>query len=277
MGRLLIVGRESFLARATAAALPESSEVSRPSAVQIVGHDQLDDPDLLDGVDRAIVFARHPAIMEDGYDLQRDDPDLRLARRIGTRPIRQLMCSTRKVYLPAAGRLAEDAALGPRDAYGRNKQAIERALASLLGERLTILRIANVFGFEHIPGRTTFMARLLSTLAQESLVRLDVSPFVARDFLPVEDFARMLAKLLHDPPGGVLNIGSGIATPLGRLALDVIAGYGRGDLLVTSPVARDGFVLDVGRLTSACGAPCSVADIHAAALRLGRRLRGATG
>ena len=34
------------------------------------------------------------------------------------------------------------------------------------------------------------------------------------------------------PPGGILNIGSGIGLPTGRLALWIIEGYGRGELVI---------------------------------------------
>ncbi len=46
-----------------------------------------------------------------------------------------------------------------------------------------------------------------------------MSPFVARDFLPVEAFARLIARLAAAPPGGIVNVGSGIGLPTGRLAL----------------------------------------------------------
>ena len=48
--------------------------------------------------------------------------------------------------------LAETAPTGPSDAYGRHKLAVEHALRELLGERLTVLRLANVFGYERGAG-----------------------------------------------------------------------------------------------------------------------------
>ena len=41
------------------------------------------------------------------------------------------------------------------------------------------------------------------------------------------------------PPGGILNVGSGVALPIGRLALWLIEGYGRGRLTIDSPDERD--------------------------------------
>ena len=120
------------------------------------------------------------------------------------------------------------------------------------------------------------MARMLGGLARRGEIRFDVSPFVHRDFLPVEFCARWLAELARRPPGGVLNVGSGVALPLGRLALWVIEGYGRGRLVVDSPDERDSFVLETRNLRSLLGgAACTADDLAACCRALGRHLRGA--
>ena len=48
-----------------------------------------------------------------------------------------LSLGTRKVYAPSAAPLAEDSPLGPSDAYGRHKLALEQALHGVLGPGLT--------------------------------------------------------------------------------------------------------------------------------------------
>jgi UDP-glucose 4-epimerase len=104
-----------------------------------------------------------------------------------------------------------------------------------------------------------------------------MSPFVPRDFLPVANFARLLAAIAEAPPGGILNIGSGIPLPTGRLALWILEGYGRGRLVITSPRERDAFTLDVSRLERRYGPPCSFDDLRHACLELGRRLAAEPG
>jgi dTDP-4-dehydrorhamnose reductase/UDP-glucose 4-epimerase len=79
------------------------------------------------------------------------------------------------------------------------------------------------------------------------------------------------------PPGGVLNVGSGIPLPTGRVALWVLEGFGRGELVIESPREHDAFVLDVGRLTSLYGPPCTYDELRTACLDLGRRLASETG
>ncbi len=264
-GQILLFGAGSFIAQALQAALPAA--LVRPAS-----HAELDRPDLLDGIATVVNCAKHPAIGSAHYELATMDPDLALARRIGERPIRYVMLSSRKVYAPADAPLAETAALGPQDGYGRHKLAAEEALRAELGERLTILRLANIFGDERWPGRRTFLALVLNRLAETGTIRFDMSPFVARDFLPVARCAALLARIAREPPGGVLNIGSGIGLPTGRLALWIIEGFGRGELVVARPDETDSFVLDVARLQAAYGPVCSLAELAETCRAIGRRL-----
>jgi UDP-glucose 4-epimerase len=264
-GQILIVGERSFLARHVLTTLPADR-------VRAVGHDAIDRADLLDGVATIVNFARHPLLGSNQYRIETMNADLRLARRIGARDLAYVMLSSRKVYAPGAEPLAETAPVGPTDAYGRAKLAAEQSLKQLLGERLTILRLANVFGYERTAGRRTFLSLTLERLQADGEIRYDMSPFVARDFLPVTIFARLLAEIAQAPPGGLLNVGSGIALPTGRLALWILEGYGRGRLVITSPREHDPFVFDITRLASLYGPPCSLDDLRQACLALGRRL-----
>ena len=266
--RVLLVGRNSFLARSYLASLPKS-DLGR---LVVVGHGAIERSDLFEGIGCIVNFARHPLAASDGYDIDRMDVDLRLARRIAKREIAYVMLSSRKVYAPSGEPLSEAAATHPSDAYGRYKLAVEHALRDLLGDRLTVLRLANIFGYELIPGRRTFAAMLLDRLAREGRIHYDMSPFVERDFLPATSFARILAAILEAPPGGCLNVGSGIALPTGRLALWILEGFGRGELVIESIEERDAFVLDVGRLKTLYGDPCSYADLREACIGVGRRL-----
>jgi UDP-glucose 4-epimerase len=264
-GRVLLVGPNSFIARHFLAAYTTEE-------VRTVGHEAIDAPGLLDDVRCVLNFSRHPLVSSEAYAPERMDTDLRLARRIGGREIAYVMLSTRKVYAPLAEPLGESAPIRPRDAYGRNKRAVEEALQERLGERLTVLRLSNIFGWERSPGRQTFLSALLGSLLREGRIRFDMSPFVERDFLPVESCARILARMVERPPGGVLNVGSGIGLPTGRLALWIIEGFGRGELVIEQPREHDAFVLDIRRLRALYGAPCTLSELRERCLELGRRL-----
>jgi UDP-glucose 4-epimerase len=263
--QILIVGRGSFLAGHVLRALPAAR-------VRAVGHDEVERRDLLDDIACVVSFARHPLLGSEDYRPETMDPDLRLARRLGDRDIAYLMLSSRKVYAPSAQPLAESAPIAPADLYGRHKLAAEEGLRGILGERLTVLRLANVFGYERGPRRRTFLSISLDRLASEGDIHFDMSPFVERDFLPVESCARLLARIAAAPPGGVLNLGSGIGLPTGRLALWVLEGFGRGRLVIDAPREHDAFVLDTTRLRELYGEPCTLEEIRARAVAIGRRL-----
>lgn len=266
--RLLLVGKNSFIARHLLAALPVDQVVA-------VSHDRLDDPGLLDGIDTVINAARHPGSSRDDYDLEQLDPDLRLARRIADNNVPFIMLSSRKVYAPSDRPLDEDAPLGPTDAYGRNKLRVEQHLAQMLGDRLTILRLANIFGDERLPGRRSFLAMLLTRLADQNQIRYDMSPFAERDFLPVEILAGVLTRIVQEPSSGVMNIGSGIPLATGRIALWIMEGFGGGELLIDNFKEKDRFVLNIDKLRARYGTPCSLADLRDRCLDLGQHLRAA--
>lgn len=262
---ILIVGR-GFIGRAVAAAM-------RPGEARLVGHEAVGDPALLRGV-RTVLFAgRHPALGTEAWSL---DVDLELALAHAAAAARASFVSlgTRKVYAPSVSPLNEIDRVGPVDLYGRQKLELEHALVKVLGSRLTRLRLANIFGYERIAGRTSFLTQALIGLGHRDEIRFDMSPFVQRDFLPVELCARWLAEIARRPPGGVLNVGSGIALPTGRLALWLIEGYGRGRLVIESPEERDSFVLDVRNLKALLGGEgCSLEALREHTLAVGRRLR----
>lgn len=264
--RIVIVGR-GFIGRAVAAAM-------RPGEVRLVSHEAVAaDPDLLQGVDTVLHAGRHPALGTPAWSLD-EDVEPALARRAAAAHVSFVSLGTRKVYAPASRPLAETDRLGPFDLYGRQKQALERALVERLGRRLTRLRLGNIFGYERDPGRSSFLAQALAGLAEAGEIRFDMSPFVVRDFLPVELCGRWIAELVRHPPGGVVNIGSGVPLPTGRLALWLIEGFGRGRLMIESPEERDAFVLDVRNLKSLVGgAGCGLEDLRARFIAIGRQLK----
>ena len=139
--------------------------------------------------------------------------------------------------------------LGPVDAYGRNKLTIERLLSNLRRQAHGPAD-RNVVGYDRHSARPSFMSMMLGRLAEEGRVVLDVSPFVQRDFLPIEQVAAAIRMALNHDLTGVFNIGSGASVESG-VALWVIERFGRGELVISSPRVHDEFVLDVRRLRAA--------------------------
>ncbi len=267
---LLVIGRTSLLARHYA---NWRAGQTLPS-VTAVSHDTVTGPADLEDYGCVIVFALDPRFKTDPYT-----PDIDIETRIagwaaeaGTHLV---MLSTRMVYGPAAQWGArEDAVLAPETPYGRNKAEAEARVAGRLGDRATILRLANITAFEYPePGRRTFMAMVLRRLKEEGAVRYDMDPCLERDFLPFPAFASLLTAVADARPGGIWNAGAGFAVPTGDIARWVIEGFGAGDLMVEDKGARDAFYLDMTKSSALGLAPVTAADVRGYCRDLGRRLR----
>jgi UDP-glucose 4-epimerase len=262
---VLLVGKNSLIG----SALIRSN--SGQHAIEAVSHDA--NWDLLDWdrFDIVVNMACNPRYMREPYQ-QAFDFDRSLAERVRLTKCHYIMLSTRRVYGRSAPIPASELTItSPDDNYGRNKLTTEQAVQSILGDRCTILRVSNVFDFE--PGRHTFFGIALGTLKQENKIVLDVSPFVSRDFVHVEDFAGMLLRIIDHAPVGILNVGSGRATEIGRIALWLLEGFGGGQLVVVDPTERDQFELDISRFEALFGRLIPVKDIRARCIDIGRRLR----
>ena len=233
--------------------------------------------DWLDGVATVVNCAYHPRLRRgEPYDPGLD-VDLAIARRIARRDgTRLLMLSTRAVYGPAGDDpvLREDRPPRPDRPYGVSKLETERALAALLDDRLTVLRLSNVFGDEAIPGRGTFLGIALASLRARGAIALDIDPAVARDFVPVESVADAIARVVAAPRAGTFNVGAGVATPVGDVAGWLVEGFGSGRVEVLDRRRHDAFSMDIGAAVAAFGiAPVPPGAIRARCLAIGRSLR----
>jgi UDP-glucose 4-epimerase len=203
----------------------------------------------LNGIDTVLNCAFDNRLKVVPYDRQLD-VDLHLAEKLALRPrVRFVMLSSRLVYGPAPidSRLAETLPPKPTQVYGKAKLITEVALHNLLGKRLTVLRLSNIFGEEYSPGRQNFIAIAMRSLLEKERIFFDMSPFVSRDFLPVNYLIDALIKILLKPSEGVFNIGAGHGTAVGKVALWLISGYGRGTLLITDVREHDSFWLDIDK------------------------------
>lgn len=264
---IVAIGSTSFMARAVR---------DCPAAVgwRFLPHaEALADPGWIDAASCVVNFALDPQVRA-GVVTDETNVDGKIARMIVAQraDLPYVMLSSRMVY-GRSGVLREDDSCAPVNPYGKGKWAIEESLWSVLpSETLTILRIANVFGFE--PGRKSFFGMALTRLRDEGKIVYDMSPLVRRDFIFVERVARMLCVICAAPKPGVFNLGSGVGLATGLIAEDLIEGYGRGVLEVTGFGHGDEFTLDMTKTNAAWNfAPLTESEVRADILACGRRLR----
>lgn len=272
--RVAVVGARSLIATALRA---------HPATADwlFLSHDQaLADTAWMGGRPLLLNCALDPRLRSGPYAAEHD-VDLRLAQawvgcgvgRDGDAGGGYVMLSSRLAYgpAPADGWLREDQAPRPDRPYGIAKWQTEQALQALLGARLTVLRLANVFGAEDLPGRQSFFAIALRSLRTHGRIVLDMHPEVARDFIPLEAVADALVRVAQAPRPGLYNLGSGLATPTGQIADWLIEGCGRGERVVSDPRWHDAFCLDVSRGRQAFGWPVLDRDaLRQRCLALGR-------
>lgn len=264
----LIVGAGSHLASVWRNSLPSDFVVDFQS------HEAITTNDVLEARSLIVNFCRHPEL--DRRVIVEDElPEVQLARRIAFFNCHLIQMSSRHVYAPPQNgrRLSERSELGPSTMNGVNKLAGEKAIAEILRERVTVLRLANIFGLETQSRRRTFMARLLAGLRNDRRVAFDVALSTARDFLPDRSFASILQRIAAHPRPGIFNLGSGIATSVGDIAAWTISGFGDGSIVCMSDAERDAFVLEVDLLTSCYGPTCTVDEIRDYCFRVGRMAR----
>lgn len=263
---VLLVGAGSLLGQALLAASRDDISITG------VSHTAFHDVDC-DAYDVVINMAYDPRYMREAYD-QEIDFDRKVARSVARSHAHFMMMSTRRVYGPnARSPIPEDAPLMPGDPYGRNKARTEGEVQALLGGRCTVLRLANVFGFE--PGRHTFLGIALDNLRDNGRIVLDANPFVEKDFIPLPDCVSAILAMIPRKAAGTYNIGYGTGTATGRIAMWLIEGFGRGELVVSSAGERDGFLLDISRFKALTGSPERHASIRDYCVEIGERLRNA--
>lgn len=262
---ILVVGMHSYIAK-------EFLSANKSLAIRAIGHEDISNPAHFKGVDCIINFAFAPELHSQAYD-RALDIDTSLAEQAAQRGIHYVMLSSRKVYhAKIEWNATEEAAVEGIDTYGRNKVRIENTLREMLGDRLTILRPGNVFGYEVIPGRARFGAYLLNQLANGGGIHLSLSPFIRRDIVPVDFFCEVLRTVAEKKPGGIFNVGIGEAVEIGRVALWLLDGFGSGALIVDGHDEVDQFQLDCTRQREVLGMSCSRAQLMEFTKGLGSRL-----
>lgn len=268
--QITLIGKNSFLAQQVCAFDPA---IARKWTL-LTHTEALGDNSWVKHSDIVINFAFHPDLKKEDYSPIKD-VDFLLASYIRYSDAHYIMPSTRMVYgePPDDLTLSEMIIPAPTNLYGQNKWKAEQAIISLLPpQRLSILRIGNIFGFE--PERPTFFGAMLTNLKNKGQISFDIAPDSLRDFLPTTRFAQTIHSILQKPKGGLYNIGSGFGTSPQDLAEWLIAGYGSGDIHYTDHKTAGQFILDPDKTRTAFDLPAyDKATLKQDVIALGQRLR----
>lgn len=137
------------------------------------------------------------------------------------RDARLVLASTAGVYdRTAKGGLGESALLGPPNPYAASKLAAEQAVTAM-GPHHCMLRLFNVYG--HGQGDDMLIGYLAARALAGEPITVN-NPVAQRDFVHVSDVvAAFMAAALAPVPPTLVNIGSGVAVPVGDVARGILA------------------------------------------------------
>ena len=141
-----------------------------------------------------------------------------LGRRAMAADVPLVYFSGAPVYGPSQEPHHEADPLAPRTAYGRHKLECEQQIAAS-GVRYLVLRLPNVVGPAGNPNQL-----VPSLVRQIATGRVVVRSGATRDLLDVDDVVRIVEALVRTGvTDTILNVASGVSTPVGQLAARVAA------------------------------------------------------
>lgn len=173
------------------------------------------------------------------FDRLKDDVIMRLTN--GFRSTDKLkfgkvtFLSSVAVY-PSTNRSVSEAESNPHTAYGRSKVEIEKKLIASLGNSLTVLRIANLYGAAGISKLEFGIAQFLK---DGTPLRLPKSK-VTRDFVYIDDLWKFFFVHSLKFPSGIFNFASGQSTSI----VDFVNKWTQGFTLNLESFLEDPVVLE---------------------------------
>ncbi len=256
MRNIVIIGSDSYLANGI------DKQFGQANISFLEFNTWQQNVDLMKQADYVICFAIHPDFMKRDMDCS-EVLDTQIATAIKDSNAKYVFMSSRKVYGTTNDCVVHkemDKAEG-FDFYSINKVKVEKELYKILGDRLLILRIANILG-EPVQrtGYKTFIGWICENYIQTGKLIVTQNADAIKDFIPKSFLHHAIASLIENNVTGTYNISSGLGTSVEK----VLAGYvGKENLILqgNDKEKQDQFVLNNEKLLKATGLSISEDDI----------------
>jgi nucleoside-diphosphate-sugar epimerase len=136
-----------------------------------------------------------------------------------------VMLSTSKIYgnNEVLQSYNENSTTNPFDYYSENKLITENKLLSNFKEKVTILRMSNIFGFEVY--RSSFVGYIMTQMITDRKVKLTIPENNKRDFLFIDDAVDIIEKVCYTKPNGIFNLSSNEGYDAIKVINNLIWGY----------------------------------------------------
>ena len=144
---------------------------------------------------------------------KKNDRNLIIANYIRKLDLTLFILSTRMVYEPKSG-IKENSKLLPINIYGKNSLLSENNCKKILGDRLVILRLSNIIGYEVRKKRESMMSILIAGI-KRNIVILENN--YKKDILPIKYLSIMILKIIQSNYKGIINVGSGVSLKLSEI------------------------------------------------------------
>ena len=259
MSKLLVVGETSFIGKHLNNDLFDKISYKKLHSVDLSQYDVV------------VNCALNPLYKTHSY-AKKIDVDLEVGLTACKSGCHYVMISTSKVYgnSDKLKTYTELDKVESTDHYSENKLITENLLLGNFPKQVTILRGSNIFGFEY--GRNSFVGYCMSQLVNEGLIKITIDGLTQRDFLYVEDAARIIEKVCEVKPLGIYNMSSNQPTTVYDVCENLIRGYPYiGGITGEGKIERQ-FLLDNTKLKEALKMEIGPFDFKNIFYELGKRL-----
>jgi len=201
--KLLIVGRRSFLGSNLFRILKNKIYVKKISYHDFLFFNKSE----LIKFNFIVNCSIHPDYIKKKY-IRKFDFDYHILNKIKKSNINFIFFSTRKIYYPKFN-IKEKENLKPQDNYALNKLTTENLIKKMLPNNYLILRISNVIGVRNIPNNKShnlFIDNFIFYVRNKFIPRFKG---VYKDFISIEQFAKIFLLILKKNLKGIFNISLG--------------------------------------------------------------------
>jgi nucleoside-diphosphate-sugar epimerase len=201
--KIIVIGREGFLGSSLSLYLKKKNFILSLDYKTFVKKKLV----FINNYDYVINCASNQSYIENKY-LKKNDFDLAIANKIKNLNIKMIMLSSRKVYKNGVN-LKETSTLKPKSNYSKNKLKTEKALLKILKEKILILRISNVIGFnnkKHKKLHKVFIDVFFENI-KKGIIFNNKNSY--KDFIPVTKFCEIVEKLVAIKAYGIYNVSIG--------------------------------------------------------------------
>lgn len=215
-----------------------------------ISHEKIDQVDLYK-YNNVINCAIDPYYKTQSYK-EKNDFDFYVGKKSVENNCHYIMLSTSKIY--GNNKLlkiySENSMTNPFDYYSENKLITENKLLSNFNEKITILRLSNIFGFEI--NRTSFVGYIMSQMIKDNKIKLTIPENTKRDFLFVNDAIDIIEKVCYNQIEGIFNLSSNFGLQAIDIIDNLIIGYNKVVVIEKHEQVMDRqFIMDNSKLKNA--------------------------